>query len=157
MSKLVYCALDERCAIVQLVTRNWIFILRCTNKQYGMARGLSADWAAFHLLHLPLCNVNPCFFSVLPSPSPPSFSYNMNNAGRITDPQLTAAHPCFLLQRCYWDLLPHSSQCVGNSSQITSQESLLPVHVGELESFSNHIKSAAVLKIQKNPRSKVQA
>lgn len=46
----------------------------CSNAQMsctGWSGGVSTDWATFHPLHLPHCNVNPCFFySSLPSSSP---------------------------------------------------------------------------------------
>lgn len=76
---------------------NWFFFLRrCTNEQYGMARaggggyGSSINQAIFHRART--CHTVTWIpgFSILTSPPlPPSFSYIMNNAGWITDPQLT--------------------------------------------------------------------
>lgn len=111
LRKSVY--LGRQICFYSVCHMNWFFFLKCTYEQSVMVRG--SPWTGPFSLPCTCCTVTwiPAFSILTCPPPPPSFSYIMHNAGWITDPRGQDAHPCILLQRCYLDLLPHSSQCAG--------------------------------------------
>lgn len=84
LREAVHCVLGRQICYCLVCHMKLVFLPQMHKRAVWDGHRVSVDRAIFHPLHLPRCNVNPCFFLFLPPlPRPPSFSYIMNNASEL--------------------------------------------------------------------------